>query len=133
MLDVRPVRRGGARLVRLMLGIAVTLSCVSYCIDVQDRARAGEPPYRWRTDVATVEGVSYTAKTAFTRGQTVLLKLYRTGDPTLLAQRTFTEHGVALRWSQDGWLIYDTSDDSYLGGEIQLPPTRLDNLLAKLP
>lgn len=62
----------------------------------------------------------------------MVLRLYRTGDSTLLAERMFTEHGVELSWAEDE-LIYDTADESFLGSGIQLPPTRLDNFLAKLP
>lgn len=120
------------RLLRWALCIAVFLWGAKYWLDARGRANAGEHPYRWQIDVAIVQGVSYTAKSAFVRGDTLVLRLYRTGDPTLLAERMFTDHGVALRWVEDE-LIYDTADESYLGGGIQLPPTRLDNLLAKLP
>ncbi|SCX54098.1 hypothetical protein SAMN03159363_1418 [Variovorax sp. EL159] len=133
MSDSRSVLRRGARLLCWTLCLATALLGAKYCLDAWGRAHAGEHPYRWQIDTATVQGVSYTAKSAFVRGDTLVLRLYRTGDPTLLAERMFTEHGVELHWTEDGWLIYDTSDTSYEEGSIRLPPTRLDNFLARLP
>ena len=120
------------RFLKWMLYIAIVIFGIKYCSDARARAHAGEYPHRWRIDVSNYPNGDYTAKSTFIGRNTILLRLYRTGDTTLLAERTFTEHGVALRWTKD-MLIYDTSEDFYLGGGIELPPTQIDRLLAKLP
>lgn len=131
-LDFSRLRRGCVRFMCLALCVTLLICTAVYFSDARDRARAGKPPHRWRVDVETVQGVSYTAKSIFINRDTILVRLYRTGDPTLLAERMFKEHGVDMSWTKDE-LIYDTADESFLGGGIQLPPTRLDNFLAKLP
>ncbi|RQO37504.1 hypothetical protein DBV14_32170 [Variovorax sp. KBW07] len=118
---------------RLALCVAVVLLGVKYCFEAKARFRADGHPEAWWSEVSPDRDETYTARLAFIGRTTILLRLYRTGDPTLLAERSYTEAGVALRWTDDGWLIYDTSDTSYEEGSIRLPPTRLDNLLAKLP
>jgi hypothetical protein len=122
----------GARVLRWALCIAVVLVGVRYCFEARGRSRADEYPDQWRTEISDVQGGAYTARSTVVHHGTILLRLYRTGDSTLLAERTYREHGVELLWTNDE-LIYDTADDSFLGGGIQLPPTRLDKLLAKLP
>ena len=53
------------------------------------------------------------------------LRLYRTSDMKLLAERTYFAAGkVALYWTPD-FLIDDSSQND---GMIALPPTRLDRL-----
>ncbi|WP_159270982.1 hypothetical protein [Variovorax boronicumulans] len=125
--------RRSAHLLRWTLCIALLLFGIKYCFEVKARVRADNHPDRWWSEVSPIQGGAYTARLAFVSRDTILLRLYRTGSPTLLAERTYREHGVALSWTDDGWLIYDTSDTSYDEGSIQLPPTRLDNLRAKLP
>jgi hypothetical protein len=102
---------------------------VNYCFDAALRARAGTYSDGWQTEVSKTHDGAYTARYAFIRRDKILLRLYRTDDSRVLAERTFTEHGVGLVWADDA-LIYDTSEDP---GMIMLPPTRLDWLLAKLP
>lgn len=128
-LDVRAVLRRGGRVLRWTLCAAFILFAVKYCFEVKARVRADSRPDEWWSEVSPIQGGAYTARLVFTSRDTILLRLYRTGDPILLAERAYTEHGVALLWTDD-WLIYDTSLDD---GAIQLPPTRLDKLLAKLP
>lgn len=128
-LDIRAVLRRAGRVLRWTLCATFILFAVKYCFEVKARLRADNRPDEWWSEVSPIQDGAYTARLVFTSRDTILLRLYRTGDPILLAERVYTEHGVALLWT-DGWLIYDTS----LGdGAIQLPPTRLDRLLAKLP
>lgn len=122
----------GARVLRWTLCIAVVLFGIKYCFDARARHRADGYPEEWRTERSDIPGAAYTARSTVVRHGTILLRLYRTGEPTLLAERMFAEHGVELIWTDD-MLIYDTADESFLGGGIQLPPTRLDKLLAQLP
>lgn len=124
--------RSGARVLRWVLCIAMVLVGVRYCFEARSRSRADDYPDQWRTEISDVQGGAYTARSTVMSRDTILLRLYRTGDATLLAERTYREHGVELTWTDDE-LIYDTADESFLGGGIQLPPTRLDELLAKLP
>ncbi len=132
MPSVRAMLRRSTRILRWMLCIAVVLFGINYCFEVKSRVRADNHPEEWWSEVSPDRDETYTAKLVFISRTSILLRLYRTGDPTLLAERTYTEAGVALGWADDE-LIYDTADESFLGGGIQLPPTRLDNLLAKLP
>lgn len=132
MLDVRHSVHRAARFLQWALWIAIALFGLKYCFEVRNRLYAESHPEDWWTEVSTVPGGAYTAKLHFIGNRTILLRLYRTGNPTLLAERTYREAGVRLVWTAHE-LIYDTSDDSYLGGGIQLPPTRIDRLLAKLP
>ena len=131
-LDAYPLLRRAIHFLKWTICIAVVVFGVKYCFESKARVHAGEPPHRWSIQVPDILNGAYTAKYTFINRDTILLRLYRTGDPTLLAERTYTEHGVDLHWS-DHELIYDTSEDFYLGGSIQLPPTRVDRLLAKLP
>jgi hypothetical protein len=124
--------RRGARVLRWTLCLAVVLFGAKYCFDARARNRADAYPEEWRTEISDIPGAAYTARSTVVRHGTILLRLYRTGDPTLLAERIYREHGVELIWTDDQ-LIYDTADESFRGGGIQLPPTRLDKLLAKLP
>jgi hypothetical protein len=124
--------RRSVRALQWALCISVILFGVKYCFEAKARVRADGHPEQWWSEVSPERSNAYTARLVFTSRTTVLLRLYRTGDPTLLAERSYTEAGVALRWTEDE-LIYDTADESLLGGGIQLPPTRLDKLLAMLP
>ncbi|SCX54107.1 hypothetical protein SAMN03159363_1419 [Variovorax sp. EL159] len=115
-----------------MLCIVIVFFGIKYCFEARGRIGADKKPDRWWTSVSDFPNEEYTAMSTFTSRDTILLRLYRTGDSTLLAERTYREHGVDIFWTEHE-LIYDTADDSYLGGGIQLPPTRLDNFLAMLP
>ncbi|WP_447773715.1 hypothetical protein [Variovorax boronicumulans] len=133
MPNARAMLHRSARILRWALCIALLLFGIKYCFEVKARVRADNHPDRWWSEVSPIQDGAYTARLVFVSRGTILLRLYRTGEPTLLAERTYTEHGVELSWTDDGWLIYDTSDTSYQEGSIQLPPTRLDNFMAKLP
>ena len=112
--------------------IVILLLGIKYCFEARARVRADDNPDGWWSSVSDVQDGAYTARRAFVSNDTILLRLYRTGDPTLLAERCYQKHGVEILWTEHE-LIYDTADDSYLGGGIQLPPTRLDRFLARLP
>ncbi len=83
----------------------------------------------WQVEVSDTNNGAYSAKYTVVSRDDIVLRLYRTGDATLLAERTFREHGVEIHWTDDE-LICDTSADD---GAIHLPPTPLDRLLARLP
>lgn len=129
MRDFRHALRRCARYLQWTLCIAVILFGVKYCFEASARASADDHPEETWTEISTVQGVSYTATRTFISNDTILLRLYQTGASALLAERTYQKHGVALRWTEDK-LIYDTYLDD---GGIQLPPTWLDEFLAKLP
>lgn len=119
----------GIRLIKWAVCIALFLLAVNYYFAANARAHAGEATGGWEIEVSDADRGAYTARYALINRRDILLRLYRTGDPTLLAERTYGEHGVALTWTKD-MLIYDTSIDN---GAIALPPTRMDRLLAMLP
>ncbi|MDO9402541.1 MAG: hypothetical protein Q7T87_00760 [Polaromonas sp.] len=120
------------RFCKWTLFVSILVRGVKYGFEAKARYRAASDPSGWATEFSDYPNSEYTAVSKFVSYDTSLLRLYPTGDPALIAERTYTEHGVNLHWSAQE-LIYDTSDDSYLGGDIQLPPTRLDRFLARLP
>ena len=132
MPDFHSMCRRGSRILRWTLLIVILLLGIKYCFEARARVRADDNPDGWWSSVSDVQDGAYTARRAFVSNDTILLRLYRTGDPTLLAERCYQKHGVEILWTEHE-LIYDTADDSYLGGGIQLPPTRLDRFLARLP
>ncbi|HKT66432.1 MAG TPA: hypothetical protein VJR91_22920 [Burkholderia sp.] len=99
----------------------------SYYQDARARAQATQ----FDTEISRNDGGRYTAQYAYLGGDRVLLRLYRTSDMRLLAERTYEyPDAVRLIWAKES-LIFDTAVES--DGEIKLPPTRLDRLRAMLP
>ncbi|WP_043344323.1 hypothetical protein [Cupriavidus basilensis] len=63
---------------------------------------------------------------------TVRLRIFRNGEDTVLAERTYTADEKILNWDLNGKAVYygvEASD----GDSIALPPSRLDRLRAVLP
>uniref|UniRef100_UPI001F5CE6B4 hypothetical protein n=1 Tax=Trinickia mobilis TaxID=2816356 RepID=UPI001F5CE6B4 len=127
---------GEGRVVRLKtalrkLGIwlgSIFVVCVawSYGQDVTDRAEATKFE-RELSDYSTNKG-EYMAEYAYLPRNRILLRVYRTSDMSLLAERTYSyPDAVKLAWTDDA-LIYDTT-----GGMLSLPPTLYDRITARLP
>lgn len=112
--------------------ITMVIFSAKYCFEAKSRFGADVALKGWWVETSDYPDAQYLAKQIFVSREKILLRLYRVGDPTLLAERMYRNNGVKLFWTKNE-LIYDSSDDSYLGGGIQLPPTRLDSFLAKLP
>ncbi|MGU7841962.1 hypothetical protein ACV22V_21070 [Burkholderia sp. AW33-5] len=110
------------------LAIVTLLFCVgSYYKDVRVRSQA----MRFDTELSRNDGGRYTAQYAYLGADRILLRLYRTSDMRLLAERTYESvDSVRLVWTKES-LIFDTAVDSE--GEIRLPPTRFDRFKAMLP
>ncbi|WP_232515205.1 hypothetical protein [Burkholderia ambifaria] len=110
------------------LTIIILLGCAaSYYKDARIRAHA----VRFNTELSKNDGGHYTAQYAYLADGRILLRLYRTSDMRLLAERTYEyPDAVRLIWAKES-LIFDTAVES--DGEIELPPTRLDRLRAMLP
>jgi hypothetical protein len=101
----------------------------NYYHDAIDRAKATDFD-KELSDNEAYKG-EYMAEYAYLPGRRIYLRVYRTSDMTLLADRTYAYPDAArLTWGRKS-LIYDTSIDD--GGEINLPPTLYDRLMAKLP
>lgn len=101
-----------------------------YHRDVNRRSTAKN----WDSQLSTEDDGIYTAKYTYLKSDVMLIRLYRTGEETLLAERTF-DHSDMPRvfWTKDK-LIYSTNDSSmFYDGFINLPPTWIDRLLAQLP
>jgi|tagenome__1003787_1003787.scaffolds.fasta_scaffold20891150_3 hypothetical protein len=78
------------------------------------------------------DGGIYTARYAYLSRDRILLRVYRTSDMALLAERTYRyPDAVNLIWTKDS-LIYDTSVEGR-DGLVHLPPSMIDRLLARLP
>lgn len=110
------------------LAIVTLLFCAgSYYKDARVRSQA----IRFDTERSRNDGGRYTAQYAYLGADRVLLRLYRTSDMQLLAERTYeSADSVRLVWTKES-LIFDTAVDSE--GEIRLPPTRFDRFKAMLP
>lgn len=106
------------------------ISLTNYLSDVRQRSFARV----WDTEISTEDDGAYTAKYAYLGRDTVLLRIYRSSDKKLLAERTFEyPDRVKLYWFKND-LLYHTNDPSYLHeGTISLPPGPIDNILAWLP
>lgn len=110
------------------LAIVILLFCAgAYYKDARLRARATQ----FGTELSRGDGGRYTARYAYLGGEQILLRLYRTSDMQLLAERTYAyPDAVRLIWTKES-LIFDTAVDR--DGEIRLPPTRFDRFKAMLP
>jgi hypothetical protein len=116
---------------RILVWAALLLvvgSALKYQADVRTRMGANA----FKESVSSTDGGLYTARYAYLGGEEFLLRVYRTADMALLAERTYPEpDAVDLLWTKEK-LIYDTS--AFDGkGYIALPPTLLDGIRAKLP
>ncbi|TKC92683.1 hypothetical protein FAZ69_00205 [Trinickia terrae] len=110
---------------------SIFVVCVAwnYYQDATDRAEVTKF-HRELSDDAAHKG-EYTAEYAYLPQNRILLRVYRTADMSLLAERTYAYPDAArLTWTADS-LIYDTAMDT--GGELSLPPTLFDKIMARLP
>jgi hypothetical protein len=107
--------------------VALLCGAGSYYQDARVRAHATQ----FDTERSRSDGGRYTAQYAYLGRDRILLRLYRTSDMRLLAERTYEyPDAVRLVWTKE-FLIFDTAVDS--DGEIKLPPTHFDRLKAMLP
>ncbi|UXZ85106.1 hypothetical protein [Burkholderia multivorans] len=120
--------KSGMKALGSALAIVILLFCAGvYYKDARLRARATQ----FVTEPSRGDGGRYTARYAYLGGERILLRLYRTSDMRLLAERTYAyPDAVRLIWTKES-LIFDTAVDH--DGEIPLPPTGFDRLKAMLP
>lgn len=112
---------------RLFLSIArmtfwTVLICASfnYYGDASRRSTAED----WSIETSTEDDGIYTTKYTYLTSHIMVIRLYKTGENTLLAERTF-DHSDMPRvfWTKDK-LIYCTNDSSmFYDGAINLPPS----------
>ncbi|WP_257128106.1 hypothetical protein [Burkholderia sp. MSMB1072] len=127
--DGRAVRmKSGMKALGFGVAVVAFLGCAgSYYQDAHVRARATQ----FDTELSRSDGGRYTAQYTYLAGDRILLRLYRTSDMRLLAERTYEyPDSVRLIWTKDS-LIFDAAVDS--DGEIKLPPTLFDRFKAMLP
>ncbi|RQZ42738.1 hypothetical protein DIE16_00645 [Burkholderia sp. Bp9090] len=120
--------KSGMKALGCGLAIVTLLLCAgSYYKDARLRAHAT----RFDTELSRNDGGRYTAQYAYLGADRILLRLYRTSDMRLLAERTYeSQDSVRLVWTKES-LIFDTAVDS--DGEIRLPPARFDRFRAMFP
>ncbi|MGU7780882.1 hypothetical protein [Burkholderia sp. PU8-34] len=120
--------KSGVKALSSGLAIVTLLFCAgSYYKDARVRAHATQ----FDTELSKNDGGHYTAQYAYLGADRILLRLYRTSDMRLLAERTYEyPDSVRLVWTKES-LIFDTAVDS--DGEIRLPPTQFDRFKAMLP
>jgi hypothetical protein len=110
-------------------GLFLLIASFVYYQNASTRAKASD----FHREASDSDGGLYTAKYAYLSRDRILLRLYRTSDMKLLAERTYSYPEAArLVWGKEV-LIYDTSEDADGGGEIKLPPSLYDRLTAHLP
>jgi hypothetical protein len=98
----------------------------NYYHDAIDRAKATDFD-KELSDNEAYKG-EYMAEYAYLPGRRIYLRVYRSSDMALIADRTYSYPDAAkLFWSEDS-LVYDTR-----GGSLSLPPTLYDRIMAKLP
>lgn len=87
------------------------------------------------TESSTADGGIYTAKYGSAGAGYQTLRLYRSSDLKLLAESTFYEPDlVTLYWEKNLLIYTDPQNDAYFhNGEMKLPPTWGDRMLAMLP
>lgn len=106
------------------------LALVNYGSDVIYRHSAND----WIEEVSDADGGLYTAKYAYLGRGWILLRIYKTGQPELLAERTYQYLDRAKLLWLENIIIYNTAEDELIyDGGVNLPPSRLDFVLAKLP
>lgn len=128
--DRRIVRMKTAmKRIGVVLGVAVLAGVsLSYYEGVKARASASA----FQTVQSDKDGGIYTARYAYISRDRIFLRVYRTSDMALLAERTYEYPDAAkLIWTKDS-LIYDTAGEGD-DGKVHLPPTVVDRLLAKVP
>ena len=110
--------------------VAILVFFAGYGSDVIYRNSAEH----WFKEVSDVDGGLYTARYSYLGRGWILLRIYKTGDAKILAERTYQYGDTAkLVWTDDA-VVYDTSENGILhDGAISLPPTWLDGVLAKIP
>ena len=103
---------------------------IDYYGDASRRMKA----YEWIISTSTEDDGFYTAQYTALTSEIMLIRLYKTGEDKLLAERTFIHSDIPrVFWTKD-CLVYDTNDSSlFYDGGINLPPTWIDRLLAQLP
>ncbi|WP_423371826.1 hypothetical protein [Burkholderia sp. LMG 32019] len=111
-----------------VISIVVALGITwSYWKDAQLRANCYPSE---RNSERSLHG-SYWARYCYF-GHTIVLRLYDDGGERLIAERTYRDTSgvpVKLHWGKEA-LMYREEGDL---GEISLPPTFLDQMLARLP
>ena len=122
---------------RLFLSIArmtfwTVLICASF--NYYGDASRRETAHGWQTQTSTKDEGIYTAKNTSLGSEIMLIRLYKTGANTLLAERTYDSMDIPrVFWTKDK-LIYSTNDSSmFYDGAINLPPSWIDKVLAQLP
>jgi len=116
------------RFVAWVISATIIVIALNYAMDVKTRSGAHE----WQQSISTEDGGLYTAEYCYVGFDKILLRLYSSQDRSLLAERMYWYPDSArLLWTSDS-LVFNTNPGSG-SGEIQLPPTLLDRLLAKLP
>lgn len=116
---------------RVFAGVAVALlsfCALGYLMDVRTRMTE----CTWDRSVSAEDGGLYTAEYCNLKLDKVLLRVYRTSDGELLAERTYPYlDAPKVSWTKHR-LVFDTYENGD-GGSVPLPPTSLDRIRARLP
>lgn len=117
----------GRKTIISVVVVALFFVAVNYQLAVRARASA----VTFHTERSTEDGGLYTARYAYLANGMILLRVYRTANMTLRAERTYRYDDAArLVWTKPR-LIYDTASGS--GGSVALPPPLYDRIMAHLP
>ena len=134
---------GFSRLLRVLLRwaywIAALVAMVYFCnylLDAHTRTTRA-PSCEWDpvpNPFNVVYEKAYTARFCYLARHVFLLQIHH-ADGTLVAERTYDDSAFpSTYWKSNGVdYTYSGSDGSAAGGFIDIPPTLIDRLLAKLP
>lgn len=118
----------GKRFAGWLSGAILIMYALGYAMD----ARTRMTECIWERSFSNEDGGLYTAEYCNLKLDKVLLRVYRTSDSTLLAERTYRYlDAPKVTWTKDR-LVFDTYENGD-GGSVPLPPTLLDRTRARLP
>lgn len=104
--------------------------CVPYYQGLMIRLQASA----WHAEQSTANGGIYTAQYALVDPDNVVVRIYRTADNKILAERTFRDpYWSGLAWERLAVIYKNGSAATLDDGAIALPPHWTDRLSALLP
>ena len=115
------------------IGLAFKLSC-SVCVPYYQGLMLRLQARDWHVERSTADGGIYTARYAVLDQANVVLRIYRSTDEVLLAERTFHDpHWPGLAWERSAVIYKNGATATLDDGAVSLPPHWTERLMAALP
>jgi hypothetical protein len=124
----RRAREQGKRFAKVVPLALLAVCALGYVLNLRSRMTE----CTWERSVSNDDGGLYTAEYCNIALDKVLLRIRRTSDGSLLAERTYRYlDAPKVTWTRDR-VVFDTYENGNAGA-VALPPTLLDRLRARLP